>query len=44
MRRHFTLHLGGTNTGKTYAGFQRAREEARLRPLATPGSRASNPR
>ncbi|MBQ6206544.1 MAG: RNA helicase, partial [Oscillospiraceae bacterium] len=23
MRRHFVLHLGGTNTGKTYAGFQR---------------------
>ena len=23
MRRHFILHLGGTNTGKTYAGFQR---------------------
>ncbi len=22
MRRHFVLHLGGTNTGKTYAGFQ----------------------
>ena len=25
MRRHFILHLGGTNTGKTYAGFQRLR-------------------
>ena len=23
MKRHFILHLGGTNTGKTYAGFQR---------------------
>lgn len=23
MRRHFVLHIGGTNTGKTYAGFQR---------------------
>ena len=23
MCRHFILHLGGTNTGKTYAGFQR---------------------
>ncbi len=23
MQRHFILHLGGTNTGKTYAGFQR---------------------
>ena len=23
IRRHFILHLGGTNTGKTYAGFQR---------------------
>ena len=23
MRRHFILHIGGTNTGKTYAGFQR---------------------
>jgi ATP-dependent RNA helicase SUPV3L1/SUV3 len=22
MRRHFVLHIGGTNTGKTYAGFQ----------------------
>ena len=22
MRRRFILHLGGTNTGKTYAGFQ----------------------
>ena len=25
MRRHFILHVGGTNTGKTYAGFQRLR-------------------
>ena len=23
MRRHFVLHIGGTNTGKTYAGFKR---------------------
>ncbi|MBR2667807.1 MAG: hypothetical protein IKD96_06580 [Oscillospiraceae bacterium] len=23
MSRHFVLHIGGTNTGKTYAGFQR---------------------
>ena len=23
MHRHFVLHLGGTNTGKTYEGFQR---------------------
>lgn len=23
MNRHFILHIGGTNTGKTYAGFQR---------------------
>lgn len=23
MHRHFILHIGGTNTGKTYAGFQR---------------------
>ena len=23
MRRHFVLHIGGTNTGKTYAGFER---------------------
>ncbi len=23
MRRHFVIHIGGTNTGKTYAGFQR---------------------
>ena len=21
MNRHFILHIGGTNTGKTYAGF-----------------------
>ena len=26
MRRHFVLHLGGTNTGKTYAGFQRLKQ------------------
>ena len=26
MKRHFILHLGGTNTGKTYAGFQRLME------------------
>ena len=25
MKRHFVLHVGGTNTGKTYAGFQRLR-------------------
>ena len=25
MHRRFILHLGGTNTGKTYAGFQRLR-------------------
>jgi ATP-dependent RNA helicase SUPV3L1/SUV3 len=23
MKRHFIVHVGGTNTGKTYAGFQR---------------------
>ena len=23
MRRHFVIHVGGTNTGKTYAGFQK---------------------
>jgi len=23
MSRHFIVHIGGTNTGKTYAGFQR---------------------
>ncbi len=36
MRRHFVLHLGGTNTGKTYAGFQRlaaARSGVYLSPL-----------
>ena len=36
MRRHFILHLGGTNTGKTYAGFQRlkqARSGVYLAPL-----------
>ncbi|MBE7018052.1 MAG: hypothetical protein E7420_07890 [Ruminococcaceae bacterium] len=26
MNRHFILHLGGTNTGKTYAGFRRLSE------------------
>ena len=26
MRRRFILHLGGTNTGKTYAGFQRLKQ------------------
>lgn len=26
IRRHFILHLGGTNTGKTYAGFQRLKQ------------------
>ena len=26
MERHFILHIGGTNTGKTYAGFQRLRK------------------
>jgi len=26
MKRHFVLHIGGTNTGKTYAGFQRLRQ------------------
>lgn len=26
MHRHFTLHIGGTNTGKTYAGLQRLRQ------------------
>lgn len=26
MSRHFILHLGGTNTGKTYAGFRRLAE------------------
>ena len=25
MKRHFVVHIGGTNTGKTYAGFQRLR-------------------
>ena len=36
MRRRFVLHLGGTNTGKTYAGFQRlkqARSGVYLAPL-----------
>ncbi len=28
MRRHFIIHTGGTNTGKTYAGFQRLKEAA----------------
>jgi len=26
MQRHFILHIGGTNTGKTYDGFQRLRK------------------
>ena len=26
MTRRFILHIGGTNTGKTYAGFQRLRQ------------------
>ncbi|MBR4578393.1 MAG: helicase [Oscillospiraceae bacterium] len=26
MERRFILHIGGTNTGKTYAGFQRLRK------------------
>ena len=26
MHRRFILHIGGTNTGKTYAGFQRLRK------------------
>ena len=26
MKRHFIIHVGGTNTGKTYAGFQRLME------------------
>ena len=26
MQRHFILHIGGTNTGKTYAGFQRLKK------------------
>ncbi len=36
MARHFILHIGGTNTGKTYAGFQRlikARTGVYLAPL-----------
>ena len=28
MKRHFVVHIGGTNTGKTYAGFQRLRKAA----------------
>ncbi len=28
MKRRFVLHIGGTNTGKTYAGFQRLRRAA----------------
>ena len=28
MHRRFILHIGGTNTGKTYAGFQRLRKAA----------------
>lgn len=26
MSRHFVVHIGGTNTGKTYAGFQRLKQ------------------
>lgn len=36
MKRHFILHIGGTNTGKTYAGFQAlkaARTGVYLAPL-----------
>ncbi len=36
IQRHFVIHLGGTNTGKTYAGFQRlaaARSGVYLSPL-----------
>ncbi|MBR0374936.1 MAG: hypothetical protein IJH59_00100, partial [Firmicutes bacterium] len=36
MQRRFVLHIGGTNTGKTYAGFQRlaqARTGVYLAPL-----------
>ena len=36
LRRRFILHIGGTNTGKTYAGFQRlmrARTGVYLAPL-----------
>ncbi len=36
MHRHFILHIGTTNTGKTYAGFQklkRARNGVYLAPL-----------
>ena len=36
LHRHFVVHLGGTNTGKTYAGFQRliaARDGVYLAPL-----------
>ena len=36
LHRRFVLHLGGTNTGKTYAGFQRlkqARSGVYLAPL-----------
>ena len=36
MARHFVVHIGGTNTGKTYAGFQRlikARTGVYLAPL-----------
>jgi len=28
MKRHFIIHIGGTNTGKTYAGFQRLKTAA----------------
>ena len=36
MARHFVVHIGGTNTGKTYAGFQRlirAKNGVYLAPL-----------
>lgn len=36
MERHFIIHTGGTNTGKTYAGFQRlgrAKSGVYLAPL-----------
>ena len=36
IARHFVVHIGGTNTGKTYAGFQRlirARTGVYLAPL-----------
>ena len=48
MHRRFILHLGGTNTGKTYAGFQRLKQApsgvylAPLRLLALGPSRADS--